>query len=354
MTRERPRPFRRLVPANFRDPVGLARRILASRDRAAYFAIVSTALGAAATPLDALLAATLEKLLLGDHVAPKKPVVIVTGAPRSGTTVLSQALIHHLPVTYFNNLTGVFPRAPIAANRLFGRMLPKPAATLHSYYGRTSGFAAENDGLHLWDRWLGADRYAVPERLASETAADLRRFFAAWEHAFGRALVTKNNALATGVPAVAEALPTSRFVYVRRDPVFAAQSILGARETIQGTRAAQYGVNDPARGTYASPIEDVCAQIVYHERRMEEARRIVGDARFWVVDYESFCTAPHAIVERVGREILGVDVDGAAVRRDLPPLRNTNRPKLAAAEMKEITATLARLRAGTAERRNTT
>ncbi|MCC6848698.1 MAG: sulfotransferase [Deltaproteobacteria bacterium] len=354
MTTERPRPFRRLVPANFRDPVGLARRILASRDRAAYFAVASTALAAVAAPLDALLAATLERRLLDGHVAPKKPVVIVTGAPRSGTTVLSQALIHHLPVTYFDNLTAVFPRAPIAAHRLFGRFLPKPARTLHSYYGRTSGFASENDGLHLWDRWLGADRYAVPERLDAETAAGLRRFVAAWEHAFGRALVNKNNALATGVPAIAEALPTSHFVYIRRDPVFTAQSILGAREAIQGTRAAPYGVNDPARHeTPARPIEDICAQIVYHERRMEEARRIVGDGRFWVVDYESFCAEPHAIVERVGREILGGDVDAAALRRRLPPLGNTNRPKLADAEMDEITTTLARLRAAPAARGTT-
>lgn len=353
MSTARPALLRRLVPANFRDPVGLARRILGSRDRAAYFAVASTALAAMLAPLDAFLAATLEKRFLADHVTPEKPIVLVTGAPRSGTTVLSQALIHHLPVTYFNNLTAVFPRAPITANRLFGRWLGAPERTLHSYYGRTSGFASENDGLHLWDRWLGPDRYAVPDRLSADAAAELRRFFAAYEHAFGRPILNKNNALATGVLAIAEALPTAHFVYIRRDPIFTAQSILGARETIQGTRAAPYGVNDPTRNTTAaSPIEDVCAQIVYHERRMEEERRIVGDDRFWVVDYERFCEAPHAIVERVGREILRVPVDVDTVRRSLPPLRNTNRSKLPPAEIEEIATTLARLRANPGERRN--
>ena len=39
-------------------------------------------------------------------------------------------------------------------------------------------------------------------------------------------------------------------------PVFAVQSILGARETIQGTREAPYGVNDPTqRHAGASPID---------------------------------------------------------------------------------------------------
>ena len=91
---------------------------------------------------------------------------------------------------------------------------------------RHSGFASENDGLHLWDRWLGPDRYAVPEHLEASTAAALRKFFAAYEHAFGRPVLNKNNALATGAVAIAEALPTAHFLFIRRDPIFAVQSIL--------------------------------------------------------------------------------------------------------------------------------
>lgn len=335
---------RRLVPANFRDPVGLVRRILRSKDPAAYFAMLSTGLSALAAPLDLALAATAERRWLREAATPRWPVILVTGAPRSGTTVLSQVLIHHLPVSYFNNLTSVFPRAPITANRLFGRFLPKPSGELRSFYGRTTGFAAENDALHLWDRWLGPDRYAAPRRLDPATADALRRFFAAWERAFGRPVLNKNNALATGVEAIADALPTAHFLFIRRDPVFAVQSILGARETIQGTRVAPYGVSDPERrGPDASPIEQVCAQVLYHERRMEEQRRTIGAGRVWVVEYEDFCRAPHAIVERAGREILGLTMAPNALAAALPPLRNTNRATLPAAEMHEIRDTLARL-----------
>ncbi len=345
MNDARPSFWRRLIPANFRDPVGLARRILRSRDRAAYFAVASTALAAVVTPLDQLLAATVEKTHLRDQ-APARPVILVTGAPRSGTTVLSQALIHHLPVAVLQQ-----PDRRVSARTDHRQHALRPAACRSrparstASIGRTSGFASENDGLHLWDRWLGPDRYAVPERLDERTAADLRRFFAAYERAFGRPVLNKNNALATGAVAIADALPTARFIFIRRDPVFAVQSILGARETIQGTRAAPYGVTDPARRQrVTSPIEDVCAQVLYHERRMEEERRIIGDERFWVVDYEQFCLEPHAIVVRVAREILGVDVDVDALRAALPPLRNTNRSKLPAAELDEIERTLARLR----------
>jgi hypothetical protein len=338
--------MRRLIPANFQDPVGLAARLVRSRDPAALFAIFSTLLAAIAAPLDGVLASTERRLY--DHAAsPRMPIVIVTGAPRSGTTIVSQVLSAHLPVTFFNNLTSVFPRAPIIANRLFRRLLAARAPDYRSFYGRTRGFARQNDGLHLWDRWLGDDRYAVPEELAADAAERMRRFFAAYEIAFGKPILTKNNALATGATAIARALPTAHFVFVRRRPEYAAQSILHAREVIQGSRYAPYGVPDPryrgAADNGVSPIEAVCAQLAYHDRRLRAQQEELGPKRFWLLEYEDFCRAPEDIVERVGRDILGVEVDPAAVRAALPPFRSTNRVTVSDADFSEIRATLARL-----------
>jgi hypothetical protein len=338
--------MRKLIPPNFQDPVGLATRLVRSRDPAALFAILSTFLAAIAAPLDGVLAAS-ERRLYEQATAPRMPIVIVTGAPRVGTTIVSQVLSAHLPVTFFNNLTTLFPRAPIVANRLFRRMLRPRATDYRSFYGRTHGFARQNDGLHLWDRWLGEDRYAVPEELAPPVAERMRRFFAAYETAFGKPILTKNNALATHATTVARALPTSHFVFVRRQPEYAAQSILRAREVIQGSRSGPYGVPDPQHRTVgkdaASPIEAVCAQLAYHDRRMREQQEELGPGRFWVLEYEDFCRAPERIVERVGREILGVEVDTAAVRAALPSFRSTNRVTVSAADFAEIRATLARL-----------
>lgn len=349
MADPRPRLLRRLVPPNFKDPVGLARRILGSHDPAAYFAIASTALAMMATPLDLALSRT-ERRHYERAAAPRHPVILVTGAPRSGTTVLSQVLLHHLPLAYFNNLTAVFPRAPIVANRMFGRWLKRKPVVYRSFYGRTNGFAAENDGLHLWDRWLGSDRYSLPSRLDAATAEAMRRFFGAYETAFGRPVLNKNNALATGATMIADALPTARFIVIRREPAFAVQSILGAREIIQGSRAEAYGVSDPTKRNGGDPIADVCAQVLYHERRIEEQRREIDPARFWVIDYEDFCRAPHAIVERVANEILDVSVDADALRAALPPLGNTNRITLPTAEFERIRATLAQLSSSPASR----
>ncbi|MEB2283080.1 MAG: hypothetical protein B6D46_03450 [Polyangiaceae bacterium UTPRO1] len=336
--------LRSILPANFEDVGGLFLRLLRSKDRAAYFAMAQTGIALVAAPLDRLLAHA-ERRLYARAAPPQKPILFIGGAPRSGTTIVDQILIRNLPVSYINNLTAVFPRAPVTANRIFGHLLRQPTGTLENFYGRTAGFANRNDGLHIWDRWLGSDRYHPPARLPDGVAEDMRRFFGAFEAVFGGPILNKNNALAVCADVVAAALPTARFVCIRRQPIFALQSILTAREFIQGRRQAPYGIGDPeyAGRSDVDPIEDVCAQLLYHDRRMAELQRELGADRFWIIEYEEFCRAPYAVVERVAEEMLHVPIDRGAVRAAAPPLRYRNAIKLSPAERARAEAALERL-----------
>lgn len=340
---------RRLIPATFEDPLGLTVRLLRSRNRDALFAMRATALALLAAPLDRLLR-PFEERLYARAAPPRRPIIFVTGPPRSGTTLLSQVLIAHLPVTYFNNLSLLFPRAPILANRLFRRALGPPPARYTSYYGWTRGFTTPGSCLHLWDRWMGPDRYAVPTSLDDDTADSMRRFFGAYETEDGKPILNKSNPLATCAALIARTLPTAHFVFVTRAPAFTVQSILGAREAIQGARDRPYGVQDPTRSPPAERdgIEEVCAQVLYHERVMQAQQRAIGAPRCRTVRYEEFCRTPHEVVAAIGREVLGVTIDAERVRRALPPFRTTNRMTLSEAEFRRIEATLARLAADNA------
>jgi len=230
------------------------------------------------------------------------PVILVCGPPRSGTTLLLQALIQNLPVAYFNNLTALFPRSPITANRLFSRLISRSPLEFRSYYGRTDHLAGSNDGLQLWDRWLGADRSRAPSQLSAQQREAMVRFFNAFEAWSGSPLVAKNNNLNASASLVAEALPDSYFLCLTRDPVFLARSLLRARLEIHGREDLGYGLTpDSSRG---DPVEDVCNQVIFHSTLAQEQQIKIGSTRFQQVSYEDFCRNPGATLQFVTEQVL--------------------------------------------------
>ena len=330
--------------ANFRDPVGLAIRMLRSRDRAAYAALVLAASAAALTPLDHLLALAEERRVRA-AVPSAHPLVLIVGAPRSGTTLLYQVLAHYLPVTYPTNLSALFPRAPITASRLFRPRTPR--VTTHSYYGNTAGLGGPNDGFHLWNRWLGVDRYRAVETLSDAAADDMRRFFGAWTAAFDRPFLNKNNRNADCIALLGRALPEARFVIVRRDPVYVAQSLLIARQQIQGDKSRKWGLRSLDQEADQGPlgyVDSVCMQIAEIERRIDEGCRTIAPERVIGVQYERFCERPADTIADIARRALGITVDTRDIDRELDLRgRSTNQRRISVEEFDQIGRSLAKL-----------
>jgi hypothetical protein len=307
------------VPAGFNDPVGLARRLLKNPDPAARFALRAAALAPLAMPVDLLLA-PLERRRYRQAPAPKLPIVLVCGSARSGTSLAAQLLIRNLPVAYFDNLTSVFPRSPLTARRLLGQRRQGSLVTYRSYYGRTAGWGAPSDALNLWDRWLGRDRSRVPQQLEAEARAEMAAFFGAFERESGLPVVAKNNALNACAHLVAEALPTARFICLQRSRESLALSLYRARLEIHGAATVPYGLTTRDARRPEDAVEDVCCQVLYHERLAREQQERLGAGRFMVVHYEDICRAPRDFVETVGRVFLGMTPDFAATDPSLQSL----------------------------------
>lgn len=263
------------------------------------------------------------------------PIIIVVGPPRSGTTVIFQALVKALPVSYFNNLTSIFPRSPITVNLLAPDPFRNEHVRLSSYYGRTSHWWGPNDGLYLWDRWFERGRAEPKNSLSVDNATAMRQFFGAWTATFEKPLVAKNNGLLTGAHLITSVLPRAHFICVERKPMFLAQSLLRARMEMHGTDNRAYGVDDH-RPRSDDPLEDVGYQVQYHAATADQQRAAIGTGRFWSVSYEAFCARPADLVLRVAGEILGLDLDRDRLEEVLPPLQSGNRQKVSDAQFERI------------------
>jgi hypothetical protein len=299
------------------------------------FALASAFLAGIATPLDAALARR-ESSLTAHAPDATGPILLVCGPPRSGTTLVAQLIARSLPVSYFTNLTVVFPRAPITAGRLFRAAPTQNAVTLESHYGKTARFRGPNDALHLWDRWLTPDRTRPAPALSPEDAARMRTFFGAWEREFGRPILTKNNSLNVNALVVAPALPSATFLCLTRDPVYLAQSLLLARRYIHADDRIPYGVHHPDRSE--DPFEDVARQVAFYEREAARAVDALGSERFWRVAYEDACTNPEGLVGRVAQNVYRTQPPGRVVS----DLQVQNQVRLDSAEFAALAAAVRR------------
>jgi len=231
---------------------------------------------------------------------------LIVGPPRSGTTLVYQTIARRLPVSFATNLSALFPRSPISAQELFGRRVTS-SRDVRSYFGQTRGLLDANDAFHLWDRWLGSERYRGPAHIPPDAARDMRRFFDAWRARFAAPFVNKNNRNTDCLLQLAGALPEARFMVVRRDPLETLQSLLTARRVVQGDVRRGWGLrsHDAQGDEPLAAVEAVCDQLVEIERRLHADCAAIAPGRLLEVSYAQFCTAPDDVVSSAG-ELIGV------------------------------------------------
>lgn len=327
--------------SNFHDPLGLVLRMLRSRDRAAWAALQRAALGFLALPFDCAWEAAEQKRLREARPS-NLPIILIVGAPRSGTTLFYQTLARFLPVSYLQNFAALFPRAPLTASVKLARLAQTQRADYHSYYGNTAGWAAPNDGFHVWNRWLGADRYRVAQQLSHAAQRDLQSFFHAWLATFQKPFLNKNNRNTACLALLAEALPNACFIEVRREPAYVVQSLLQAREHIQGSKAVGWGLAS-AQQTHGDYVSAVCEQVHGIELKLQHDKLSLAPERFWSIAYEDFCREPCSTVEHVAQSFLRLSFDKEKMRRELKPFEATNKIRLACEEFQAIQTRLREL-----------
>lgn len=338
--------------ANFQNPLGLLMRMLLSGKRAAYAALFHEALRQIARPIDSMLQRR-DARLVESAPATDLPLLLVVGAPRSGTTLVYQTLARYLDVSYLTNLAAMFPRSPLTGSRLASRLPRRDSADFGNFYGQTARLHGPNDGFTLWNTWLGDDRYVPRTDLSDSEQQAMRTFFQAWSHHHGKPFLNKNNRNTACLDLLSRVLPQARFIVVRRNPLLVAQSLIRAREQVQGDRAVGWGLHSQSSDMAADPlryVDDVCDQILEIERQLDEQLEHIAADRIVEITYEGFCEAPDATLRRISRECPGVALREKLMELELKPFEASATVTLTAAEQQRLLARLNGRRSASASR----
>jgi LPS sulfotransferase NodH len=261
-----------------------------------------------------------------EDIAIAHPFVFVVGAPRSGTTLLSQLLAYCLDVGYVTNVAARFWRAPLHGIRLsrvlVGAGVERP---FESDYARTPSLGGIHEFGYFWTSWLQKltfdDVVDAESREGDIDWRGLRLTLANVQRQFDRPMVAKNVLGAHHARRLTETLGKVLWVVIERDRLDTAVSILDARVRYYGdaTRWWSYVPPEYRRLEGLGTHDQIAGQIHYLDRFY---RRVLGELDEAVtlrVRYADLCGDPVSVLERVAARVGAVFGETPAVTCGPPP-----------------------------------
>lgn len=253
-----------------------------------------------------------------------RPNLFVFGLPRSGTTLLYQLLAYSLDIGYISNLAARFWMAPRTGAMLARAVLgDRRDGSFQSDYGKSLEPAGPHEFSYFWQQWLNIRTVESAVRFAGQDEQvdwpALRRVLGGVQDVFQRGLVHKTNWVANVANGVARHLPMPLFIYIERDPLAVALSILKARH-------AYYGRPDVWWATYPPSYLQIqnlpfAEQIARQVVDLRAIYRMVLDSLDQTLvirlRYDALCSSPAAVVEEIRGRVQ--QIHGATIDLAYPP-----------------------------------
>ena len=262
------------------------------------------------------------------YTKPRFPLLLLMGAPHSGTTLFMQWLAESQQWAYPTNLIYRFYAAPYLGARIQQILIEndihgeisgfKPTARFTSTLGKTEGALAPHEFWYFWRRFfpLEADADIVlPEKLPQVDVVKLNCELAALEAALGKPLAMKAMLLNWHIPFLDTAFDKVLFVNFKRDPAYVIQSMLEGRQRRNGSEEFWYSFKPPEYTWLKNlpPVEQVVLQIYFICKATDEGMAQVDPARTYTVQYEEFCRDPAATWAALAGKMAGL---GYSLSRD--------------------------------------
>lgn len=241
-----------------------------------------------------------------------QPIFIV-GAPRTGSTLLCQILSNTFDFLYIDNLIATFYR-----NLYFGFWLSdqifhqKPHNCFNSIYGGTKsyGLRGPSESGNFWYQWLPRDKqYMGRGETPEKTIREIREIVFAVMNRYKKPLLIKNLNTDQRMGLIFEIAPNAKFIFIKRDPLFTAQSIFICRKRL-GIREEEWWSIKPKEYEQLSHLgyhSRIVKQIYFLERQIMKDSRLFPKENFVIIDYKELCLNTEKIItdsyKFIGRDI---------------------------------------------------
>lgn len=292
-----------------------------------------------------------EKQVLSNFNKNKYPVILIMGAPRSGTTLTLQWLAESGYFSYPTNIMSRFYKAPYIGAKI-QLMLTKfdhnneisksfnDTISYESTLGKTTGALAPHEFWYFWRRFFKFDEI---QKLTEDELKNIEKGkfvseLAAIESVFNKPLAMKGMNVNWHIPDIEDILDKVIFIHVKRKPLYQIQSLLRARKKYFGTINEWYSFKPPEYKTlkHKDPYEQIAGQIYYTNEAIEKGLKKIDKNKYMTLEYEKFCNNPKAYFDIIKSKINNQGIEFNKNYNGPSSFDSTNKIKLSTDKIKKI------------------
>ena len=252
--------------------------------------------------------------------------VFVMGLPRSGTTLLTQLLYENTDLYCTNNLIARFWKTPLVGAQLSKFTISETSSARYSSnYGRTSEIDHPHEFSWFWHDLLkvgNVDQYNPEQASLSIDWKKVLTKIINLNRILGGGLVFKPMELVGfHLPKFAELFKQALFVYINRDPMEVALSILKARQA-NGCGECSWWGSYPPKAIYdkvkhKTELLQVTHQVLYFKSLYDNQLSKVPVHQILKTSYKSVCDSPKEFLEEIKN--CATQLGGNLRIRNVPP-----------------------------------
>lgn len=244
---------------------------------------------------------------------PKKPIILIMGNARSGSTLMLQYLSSLNLFSYPSNLIARFYKNPYLGIRIQHALLEYDSNNqlefsdlndnFDSNLGKTSGALAPSEYWYFWREYFKfseINKLSDNELLKVDSDNFLKKL-SAFENLTGKPLVMKGMLLNWNIPYLHSIYPNFIFINLKRDIISNAQSLYKARKSFFDDPEKWYSFK-PEEYRFLfdkTPVEQVIGQVYYTQQAIQKGLNEVPKTNKIEITYEDFCKNPSELVHMI-------------------------------------------------------
>lgn len=262
------------------------------------------------------------------------PKIFIVGCARSGSTLLTQLLTSYTDWCYPTNLMSRFYYAPytgVLIQKMFydlderGELYGKQSTDfndINSILGKTIGALSPNEFWYFWRRFFKFDdiQKMSNDELENVDTSYFLNSLHSIQHAFKKPMFMKAMILNWHIDFLHKIVPNSYFIYIKRDTIFNAQSLLVARQKFFGNLDEWYSFKPPEFTQIAKkqPVQQVIEQVNVTNAAIENQLQRIDASKHISITYEELCADPVNAFSNIYTML------GYEFKENIPIITNTN------------------------------